>query len=426
MKHIAQLIRLPEAERTVLGRSAGGREISVDLAARLRHTAIVGATGMGKSTLMRSMIRQDIARGDGVLVIDPHGTLAADVLRLVPQHRYNHVCLIDLADTDASVGFNLVAASGSPDVRALAISSTISMLRSIWGNSWGARLEEILKSTLAILAEQPGATLAWIPRLLTDADWRAELLARTSDPLPHAFFEHVFDRWPAREQSEAVSPVFNKISALLHPPAIRYSVGQHASSLDLAQAMDRGRIVVVNLAKGAVDDIPAYLYGALFLARLKTAALARDASQSLRPFHVYLDEAQDFGTESVTKLLGQVRKYGVSLTLATQHLSAFGPELRASLIGNVRTVICFRLGMDDAPLFAPLFDRDQQPFNPLALRSLDEGEAMLHSGAIAERLLTDATVPDVGDAAIVIKQSRRNYAVPRRRIAAAIDRSIAA
>ena len=109
MKHIAQLIRLPETERTVLGRSIGGREISVELTARLRHTAIVGATGMGKSTLMRSMIRQDIARGDGVLIIDPHGTLAADVLRLVPQHRYNHVCLIDLSDAEVSVGFNLVA-----------------------------------------------------------------------------------------------------------------------------------------------------------------------------------------------------------------------------------------------------------------------------------------------------------------------------
>lgn len=271
---------------TYLGQLAGGETASVSMTARLRHTAILGATGMGKSTLMKAMLAQDIARGDGVMLIDPHGPLAEDVLSLIPPSRYDHTCYIDLADSEHAVGFNLVACEVSADRRALAVSSTVSAIKSIWGQSWGPRLEEVLKSALAILVEQNGATIAWVPRLLHDRDWREALLANTTNPMPHAFFSQVFAQWPEREQAEAIGPVFNKISALLHPPAIRYVVGQTKSTLDLAYAMERGRIVIVNLAKGSVDDIPAFLFGALMLAHVKTTALARSephSAQALPP-----------------------------------------------------------------------------------------------------------------------------------------------
>jgi len=400
---------------TYIGTTQSASTLALDAGQRARHIALFGATGVGKSTLLLNLVAQDIARGDGLLLLDPRGDLAERALSLVPRNRNNQVCYINLSDLAHPVGLNLLE-DVAPDARALIVDGVVSAMRSIWSDSWGPRLEQILRHGARALLETPNASIVLLPRLLTDPPFRASVLRRVSHPLTRSFFETRFNGWRDDYREQAIDPVLNKIDAFLFSEAIKNVIGQASSTLHLEQAMERQRIVIANLSKGLVGETNAYLMGALLLARAQAAAMGRAAMPEgeRRPFHILIDEAQNFGVGMVGQLLSEARKYGVTITIATQFLDALPDAVRASVLANVGTLIAFRVGHDDALALAPEFDREHQAFNPHMLQQLATGEAMVRVAASGGALVSLPEAPEpVGDAERVRRQSRLHYGRPR-------------
>jgi hypothetical protein len=390
---------------------------------RLRHIGIFGATGVGKSTLLRQIAAQDIARGDGMLLIDPHGTLAADVLCHVPIWRHNHVAYFNPSDLDFPIALNVLE-DVHPDERAAAVDAVVIAMRAIWRDMWGPRLEIILRHAATALIETPNASLALLPRLLTDDVYRRGVVERLDNPLTRAFFDQRFDAWRDTYRDEAVDPVLNKVEAFLAFPAIRNIIGQARSTLHFAHAMDHGRIIVANLNKGALGESAANLIGALLVARVQTAAMGRRHA-GVRDFHVVIDEAQNLGTDSIATLLSEARKFGISLTLATQYLAGLTETTRAALLGNVGTLVVYRVGSDDAERLAPEFHRLHTEFNPQALRELALGEVIARSPTQdTVRIQTSPLPVPQGSVETIQRQSRRHYGVPRARVEERLRRAL--
>lgn len=412
---------------TYIGTTGSGHDFTLVPDERRRHIGIFGATGVGKSTLLRDLLAQDIARGDGVLLLDPHGDLAEAVLTDVPARRSNHVCYFNVADLPHPVALNVLE-DVHPDDRATVVDGFVGALRAIWHESWGPRMELILRHAAEVLVETPGASLAMLPRLLTDAEYRARVMPRVANPLTRAFFSHRFDGWRDSYREEAIEPVLNKVEAFLFSPAIRNILGQAKSTLHLEHALAHDRIVVANLAKGLIGESNAHLMGALLLARMQAAGMARAriTEDQRRNFHIVIDEAQNFGTQTIAALLSEGRKYGLTLTIATQYLAALDERTRAALLGNVGTLMCFRLGSDDAEVLAPRFNRPHQPYNPHALQELERGQALVH-GADADAMLVHIPAPPTNGRAAdaVKKQSHRHYTRPREDVEQRLTRALA-
>ena len=280
---------------------------------------------------------------------------------------------------------------------------------------WGPRLEQILRHSCAALLETPNASLVLLPRLLTDAAFRARVTARITNPLTRDFFERQFNSWRDSYREEAIAPVLNKIDAFLFSPAIRNVIGQARSSLHFEQAMERRRVVIANLARGIIGETPSNLMGALLLARVQAAGMARASlpPEARTPFHIVIDEVQLFGTEVIAQILSEARKYGLSLTMATQFMAGLSEKTRAAVMGNVAALIVFRVGHEDAIVLAPEFDRAHQAFNPYALRQLPRGEAMVRiASAEGELVEMHPDPPPCGCAERVKQQSRIHYGLP--------------
>ena len=404
---------------------AGSQPVSLTLDQRLRHLAVLGATGVGKSTLLRHLAAQDMAGGDGLLLLDPHGDLAHDVLGDVPRWRRNHVCYLNVPDLDWPVALNVLDDPG-PDHRAAAVDAVVGAMRAIWLESWGPRMETILRHAATALMAAPGASLVQLPRFLTDDAFRVRTLRHATDPLTRAFFERRFDAWRETYRDEVIDPVLNKIEAFLAFPAIRNVLGQSSSTLHLDQALARGRIVIVNLAKGLIGETAAHLMGALLIARVQAAAMARASlpQTERRPFHLLIDEAQNFGTDAIAALLSEGRKYGLSLTIATQYLVALPERTRASLLGNAGTLVVFRSSSEDAALLAAKFDRSHQAFNPTALLELERGEALVRTSGDDARLVRLPPPAAMFESVAVMRQSRRHFARQRADVEARIMRAL--
>jgi len=413
-------------KHTHIGRTSNGIPVALSRDERLRHTAIFGSTGVGKTTLLLNIVAQDIARGDGLLLIDPHGDMAEKALSLVPPNRSNQVCYFNLTDRESPVGFNVLE-DVAPDHRALVADGVVSGMRAIWPDMWGPRLEQILRHSAAALIETPNASLALLLRLLTDAGFRRRIMARITNPLTRAFFEGQFESWRDSYRDEAIAPVLNKVDAFLFSPAIRNVIGQARSTLHFEQAMERQRVIIANLARGIIGETPSNLMGALLLARVTAAGMARAClpQEARVPFHIIIDEVQLFGTEVIAQILSEARKYGLSLTMATQFIAGLGDKTRAAVMGNVATLIVFRVGHEDAPLLAPEFDRAHQAFNPYALRQLDRGEAMVRVlGSEGELIELEQDPLPCGIIETVKKQSRLHYGTPRKTVESRLDHVI--
>lgn len=359
----------------------GAVSVALSRDQRFEHLGILGSSGVGKSVLLRAIAAADIARGDGLLFIDPHGDDAEALLDYVPPWRHNHVCYLNLADLSAPVAFNFLEDT-LPDDRARTADALVSALRDIWFESWGPRMETILRQSALALLEMPRASIAFIPRLLTDDEWRAAVTSRLSNSLTRNFFEHRFDEWRDAYRGEAIEPVLNKLDAVLSFPALLETVGQHRSTLHLEHAMAAGRIVIANLTTGIVGGSAARVFGALLIARARTAAMsrARIAPHERRDFHIIIDEAQTMATNSLPLALAELRKFSVSVCFATQMLSGLSDQTRAALLGTTGSLAAFRMG-EDAEVIAPKFNRLHQDFNANLLYELDRGEAIVKIGA---------------------------------------------
>jgi len=410
---------------TTVGTTSSGEHISLSLQDRLRHIAVIGATGSGKSTLLRHIAAQDIARGDGFLLLDPHGDLAEAVLGDIPPWRHNHVCYLNLADLDYPVGLNVLEDTVADD-RARAVDGLVAAMRSIWYESWGPRMELILRHACTALIETPNASLVLLPRLLTDDEFRSRVVSRIVNHDTRTFFGMRFEKWRDTFRDEAIDPVLNKVEAFLAFPSIKNILGQGRSTLRLSHAMQRGRIVIANLATGTVGETAARLFGALLLAHLRAAAMARATTppSQRRPFHLIADEAHSFGSGSIAQLLSETRKFGLSIVLVTQFLDALTDGTRAALLGNAATLSVFRSNPDDSRILARHFARPHQDFNPYALQTMEDGYAMLSAPSNEPALVSIPAPHEISASDIVKKQSRRHYAQPRAEVEGRIVRAL--
>lgn len=329
---------------------------------RSRHIYIIGQTGAGKSGLLELFALSDIFYNQGYCIIDPHGDFAVNNLRFIPPHRVQDVVYFNPADTQFPVAFNpleLSDATRKPNV----CSEVIGVLKRMFGDSWGPRLEHILRYTLLALLDRPNSTLLDISRLLTNREFRKETLDYCTDVTVLQFWKHEFGKWNEKQVNEAIAPVLNKVGAFTANPIIRNIIGQPHSSFNVRKIMDEGKILVVNLSKGLIGEDNAGILGSFLVTKIQLAAMSRsdipDVSKR-RPFYLYVDEFQNFATDSFSVILSEARKYGLNLTVANQYIAQMTDSVRDAVFGNVGTTISFRVSADDAPIlvkqFEPVFD----------------------------------------------------------------------
>lgn len=323
---------------------------------RRRHIHVIGKTGTGKSTLLLSLIRADIERGDGLAFLDPHGDTAKGVIAAAPNHRIADFIYLDPSDLEHPVGFNPLHAVAL-DQRPLVTAHIVSTFKHIWRDTWGPRLEYVLQNAVRLLLDTPGSTLLGLSAVLVNERYRERLLANCCDDQVHHFWTQELPAWGANFKAEALSPVQNKIGALLAPPVLRNILGQHRPTLDIPAIMNSGRVLVINLSKGSLGAGPSFLLGALFSTAFSQAAEARARipETDRRDFYLYADEFQNFATESFATILSEARKYRLSLTLAHQFLGQLPDALRDAVLGNAGSLLAFRIGAQDAETLSPEF-----------------------------------------------------------------------
>ncbi|MFA5820730.1 MAG: DUF87 domain-containing protein [Candidatus Gracilibacteria bacterium] len=357
---------------TILGRSnfRGSEQIfGIKPGDRRRHVYIIGKTGMGKSTLLENMIYSDIVSGKGVGVIDPHGDLADNVLKFIPKNRVNDVVLIDPSDQEYAVAFNMLE-NVDPALRSIVCSGLIGIFKKIYGEvSWGPRLEHILRNTILALLEYPGTSMLGILRMLSDEEFRKRVVRKVEDPVVKSFWNDEFAKMQERIRVEAVSPIQNKVGQFLSSPTIRNIVGQPKSSIDLRFFMDKGKIVIVNLSKGKIGEDNSALLGSMFITKFQLDAMSRAniPEKERKDFYLYVDEFQNFATESFGTILSEARKYKLNLTMANQYIAQMPDEVRDAVFGNVGTVMAFQVGFDDAEYLSQQFAEEVLPNDLVSL-----------------------------------------------------------
>lgn len=330
---------------------------------RLSHLYILGKTGTGKTTLLKNMILSDIEKGNGVAVIDPHGDLAESLIDLIPERRIQDAIYLNPADQDFPFGFNPLE-NVDPQNRHLIASNLITVLKKIWSEFWGPRMEYILRNALLTLLEYPGSTLIDLQQLLSDKDFRSHVVNHIESVQLKDFWQKEFDKYSAWLKSDAVSPIQNKVGQFLTAPILRNIFAQEKSTFNFRRVMDQQKIFIANLSKGKIGEDMCALVGSLFTTSFELAALSRadQREEERKPFYLYIDEIQSFITESFANMLSESRKYRLGLILSHQYLEQLDESIRHSLFGNTGTLISFRLGQEDAEIiekeFHPVFNRE--------------------------------------------------------------------
>ncbi len=402
------------------------RTLALDERDRLHHVYLIGQTGTGKTTVLRNAVLQDIEAGRGVGIIDPHGDLALDLLEMIPSYRTNDVIYFNPADCEFPIGLNPIAKT-DPGHHHLVVLNTVSALRGLWSDVWGlGRMQYILTNTLSSLLYYDHATLLGVNRLLADKPFRRKVLARVKDPILLAFWNLEFERFDSRLRAEAVAPIQNKVGQFATTRMTRNILGQVHNAIDFRAVIDRGQVFIANLGKGTMGEDNSRLIGSFLVAQFQLAALSRaDVSEDARrPFYLYIDEFQNFtNVASLASILSEARKYRLALTLAHQYTAQLGEALRAAVFGNVGTLLCLRIGFEDAHLLAEQLD----PLSPHSLTELDPHRCWvrrLSGGTMLEPTFAELygpVTPRWGRAGTVVKESRRKYATPR----AEVERKIA-
>ena len=344
---------------TLIGRTNFRNEhksFGIRQADRRAHMYIIGKTGTGKSTLLETMIRQDIEAGRGVALFDPHGDLVERVVAFVQEKRKDDLIYFNVPDTSCPLGFNPLE-SVPITKRAVAASGMLEVFKKIWFDSWGPRLEHILRNALFALLDQSQATLADILRLMDEPGFRRIAASYVRNSQVRRFWLREYESYPARFRAEAISPIQNKVGAFLADPVLNAILTQPKSSFDLRRIMDENKILLVNLAKGKIGEDTAALLGALLVSRIGLAGLSRTdlPEPNRKDFYVYLDEFQSFTTLSLANMMSELRKYRVNLILAHQYLSQLDEQVRDAILGNAGTTISFRLGLADAEILSKEF-----------------------------------------------------------------------
>lgn len=370
--------------RVALGKSTfRGAGLSIEVtSSRLTHLAVLGMTGTGKSSLLQNLIRHDLEASRGFALLDPHGDLFEAVSSRSPAGCQVEVLVLDAPTLGSLWRFNPLSDISAEQVP-LAVAGLVEVLRKLWSDDWGPRLEHLLRNVLWTLLENPGTTLADIPRLLGDREFRSQLVERVENEVVRDFWQTEFAGYSPAFRAVVTAPVLNKVGAFLSDPRVRRILAAEKSSFDIRKVMDRGGVLLVNLAKGKLGEGPATLLGSLLVSSISLAALSRADTPlaERRPFYVYLDEFHLFATEMLVNMFAELRKFGVSLTVACQYLGQLDPAIRESLLANVGTVCAFRVTPEDARVL--LADRGEKlrpedltrlPNREFAVRLMINGE----------------------------------------------------
>lgn len=333
------------------------RVFGIKMDDRRRHMYVIGKTGMGKTNLLENLVIQDIQKGHGVAFIDPHGDTAEKLIKAIPANRINDVIYFNPADQDFPIAFNVMEKVG-PEYRHLVASGLVGVFKKIWADSWGPRLEYILRNAILALLEYPGSTLLGVTRILVDKSYRERVVEKVTDPVVKSFWVDEFSKWNDRVLQEVISPIQNKVGQFLSSSLIRNIVGQTVSSFDVRKAMDERKILIMNLSKGRIGEDNSALLGAMMITKIQLAAMGRvDMPEEERAdFYLYVDEFQNFATESFANILSEARKYHLSLILANQYVTQIDEKVRDAIFGNAGTILSFRVGATDAEFLEKEFD----------------------------------------------------------------------
>jgi len=386
---------------------------------RRRHMYVVGKTGMGKTAMLENMAIQDIQQGRGIGFVDPHGEAAEELLDFVPSNRINDVIYINPADLDYPIAFNVMEKVGL-EYRHLVAQGLMGVFKKIWPDVWSARMEYILNNSILALLEYPGSTLLGINRMLSDPEFRKKVVEKITDPIIKSFWVNEFARYTQRYEVEATAAIQNKVGQFISAPLIRNIVGQVQSSIDMRKVMDEGKILILNLSKGRIGEDNSMLLGALLITKLQLAAMSRvDIPEEKRKdFFLYVDEFQNFATESFVNILSEARKYRLALILAHQYVSQMDEKVRDAVFGNVGTLVSFRVGAEDAEFlekeFSPEFSANDlvnlAKYN-ICLKLMIDGIA---GRAFSAETLPPFPRPQVSNKEKILKVSRQRYGTPRK------------
>ena len=327
---------------------------------RRRHFYVIGKTGVGKSKLMENMAIQDIQNGNGLAYVDPHGEGADFLLDYVPANRIKDVVYLNPADLDFPIAFNVMEKVDF-QYRHLVAGGLMAVFKKVWPDVWSARMEYILNNVILALLEYPDSTLLGINRMLADPDYRKLVVDKVTDPVVRAFWVNEFSRYSQKYETEATAAIQNKVGQFVSSALIRNIIGQTQSTINMREIMDSQKILILDLSKGRIGEDNSRLLGALLITKIQLAAMSRvDIPEETRKdFYLYVDEFQNFATESFANILSEARKYRLCLIVGHQYINQMEEEVRDAVFGNVGTMAVFRVGAEDAEFlekeFSPEF-----------------------------------------------------------------------
>jgi hypothetical protein len=394
------------------------RQFGISIEDLRLHVYIIGKTGSGKTTLLRNMIVQHIAKGHGVGLIDPHGDLAEELLHHIPPWRADHLVYFNPADLEFPVGLNMLA-NVPRDERHLVASGIVGAFKGIWRDSWGPRLEYILYNAVAALLDCRQETLLGVNRLLTDAAFRIKVIRQIQDPFIRAFWEGEYENYDVRFRNEAIAPIQNKLGQFLLNPVVRNILGQVKAKVSIPFMMDTSRIFIANLSKGQLGHEKANLLGSLLATQFELAAMRRTTQpeSERRDFYLFIDEFQNFTTDTFASILAEARKYRLSLTLSHQYIDQLSVPIRKAVFGNVGTVIAFRIGYTDAEIIEKEMGKEIRASRIGDLDRYHAAVKLLEYGRNWNPFIGKVLPPlenRIGRKDKLIAHSRRRFGMPRK------------
>ena len=390
---------------------------------RRQHTYVLGKSGTGKTTLMHNMMVQDIVNGEGVCVVDPHGEFVESLLRKIPESRADDVIYFNPADTEYSLGFNVLEIP-DPKYKHLVASGLMGIFTKIWSNVWSARMEYVLNNSILALLDTSGTTLLGVMRILVDKEYRQEIISNVKDPVVRGFWINEFEQWRDQFRNEAIAPIQNKVGQFLSTAFIRNIIGQKKSTINILDIMNSGKILLINVSKGKIGEDNSSLLGAMLITKIQLAAMerVRIPEEERIDFFLYVDEFQNFATDSFANILSEARKYRLSLTLGHQYIGQLitdtSTKVRDAIFGNVGTMIVFRVGAADAEFLekelTPEFtvqDMVNLPNRSIYVKLMINGltSRPFSASTLPPFKMTEMPAPEDK----IIDMSRKRYARPR-------------
>lgn len=382
---------------------------------RRRHMYTVGKSGSGKSKLLELLIQNDIKAGKGVGVLDPHGDLVDNILRAIPKERMDDVIIFDPSDLEYPVGFNPI--EQVPEALKMRVTiGFIEIFKKLFGNNWSPRLEHVLRYTTLALLDTPGTTVLSILKMLTDKNYRQMIVRNINDNVVKNFWVNEFAGWSEKFDSEAITPLLNKVGQFVSTNMIRNIVAQPQNKLDFREIIDGNKIFLMKVSKGILGEENASLLGAMVVTKIYQAAMSRAdiPEEERKDFYFYVDEFQNFATDTFDEIMSEARKYRLNLTIAHQFLGQLSDKIRKTVFGNTGSMLSFRVGGEDAGVLAEEFNPRFVERDIINLGVRNFYLKMSIDGELCEAFsgrTLDVHFPDESYKDEIIARSRRKYAM---------------